>query len=374
MIDSIPQRLDVVRRRSRELLIDFQHDSGSFPAATDFSVYRDYCWFRDGSFVADTLSQLGEAERATAFHRWCAKVVDDRAFQIDALVQKHKTGTLIEIDEFLPTRYTLGGDEGSEAWWNFQLDGYGTWLFVLAQHLDRHDVDAQEFVPAIEQLVRYLHAFGDRSCFDWWEEFEDQQHVSTLGAVSAGLQAASEVLVGEVAELAKSAAERIRSIVTNAHAALGYLPKWVGFESVDGSLLSCLTPFEIVEPGTAVAERTYERIVTELVNDGVFRYRGDTFYGGGEWILLTALLGLYEVETNRLGLATKRLHWIVAQADLNGDLPEQTDAHCQFPDRVQEWKDRWGTVATPLLWSHAMFLQLDRALALHESRQTVTTT
>jgi hypothetical protein len=28
----------------------------------------------------------------------------------------------------------------------------------------------------------------------------------------------------------------------------------------------------------------------------------------------------------------------------------------QFADDVEPWLERWGPVATPLLWSHAMFL------------------
>ena len=32
--------------------------------------------------------------------------------------------------------------------------------------------------------------------------------------------------------------------------------------------------------------------------------------------------------------------------------------HLLDPAFRQEWIDRWGTVATPLLWSHAMLLRL----------------
>jgi len=37
-------------------------------------------------------------------------------------------------------------------------------------------------------------------------------------------------------------------------------------------------------------------------------------------------------------------------------LPEQVTVASQFPDEVEPWLERWGPVATPLLWSHAMFL------------------
>jgi len=34
------------------------------------------------------------------------------------------------------------------------------------------------------------------------------------------------------------------------------------------------------------------------------------------------------------------------------------DDHLLDPTHVAEWLERWGTVATPLLWSHAMFVRL----------------
>lgn len=355
--------LEVVRRRSRQLLIETQHDSGALPAATEFSVYRDYCWFRDGAFIADALSQIGEVAAASAFHRWCAAVIDVRAERIASLVDKKLSGLPISTHEYLPTRYTLTGEESSEEWWNFQLDGYGTWLLVLEAHLTRHGLDAREFSSSVETTVRYLDAFGDLACFDWWEEFEQERHLSTLGAIAAGLGAASRLLDGSGATVAEIASNRIGDVIDAASSRLGYLPKWLGSEEVDGSLLCCLTHFRTVAAGGRVAEATYEKVVSDLVAEGVFRYRGDTFFGGGEWILLTAWLGLYEVKTGRIELAQSRLDWILDQANSNGDLPEQVDVRCQFPGRVKEWQDRWGPVATPLLWSHAMFIQLDTALA-----------
>ncbi len=45
-------------------------------------------------------------------------------------------------------------------------------------------------------------------------------------------------------------------------------------------------------------------------------------------------------------------------------MPEQVDAHLLAPDRFDEWVDRWGTVARPLLWSHAMLIRLVVELGL----------
>jgi isomaltose glucohydrolase len=119
-----------------------------------------------------------------------------------------------------------------------------------------------------------------------------------------------------------------------------------------------------VAPGSEVAERTYEKIRTDLLRGGVYRYLGDTFYGGGEWLILTAWLGWYEARTGRSERAWSRLEWIAAQATPEGLLPEQVSGRTQDPAYIEEWTKRWGPVATPLLWSHAMYLTLATELGV----------
>jgi GH15 family glucan-1,4-alpha-glucosidase len=96
---------------------------------------------------------------------------------------------------------------------------------------------------------------------------------------------------------------------------------------------------------------------------GVYRYRGDTYYGGGEWILLACSLGWYEVMRGNADAALSIREWARAQARTNGDLPEQVSEHVQSPEMVAPWVERWGPAASPLLWSHAMYLILEAALA-----------
>ena len=39
--------------------------------------------------------------------------------------------------DYLPARYNLDGTRHEDDWWNFQVDGYGTWLWALERHLGR---------------------------------------------------------------------------------------------------------------------------------------------------------------------------------------------------------------------------------------------
>ena len=97
------------------------------------------------------------------------------------------------------------------------------------------------------------------------------------------------------------------------------------------------------------------------------RYLGDTFYGGGEWTLLTAWLGWQRVLAgDREGYQECR-RWVAAAAVQPGnELPEQVTVAPQDARMVDPWVERWGPVATPLLWSHAMWILL--TLAAEERR------
>ncbi|MGN9778095.1 glycoside hydrolase family 15 protein [Micromonospora sp. H33] len=350
---------------SLTLIEAHQHPSGAYPASPDYPVYR-YSWLRDGAFIADAMSRAGRADSADGFLRWCATVIEARAGRIADLVARAERGEKIGADEMLPTRYTLDGGDGDEPWWNFQLDGYGTWLWMLVAHAARHGRPLAAYRPAVTATVDYLIAFGDRPCYDWWEEHAEHRHVATLGAVLAGLRAVvhagdehGEPLL-DAARAAAAAAKvsEFEALIATEGAADGHLTKWLGGTAVDGSLLACLTPFDLVDPGSTVAERTYEEVRDQLLRGGVYRYLGDTFYGGGEWLILTAWLGWHEARTGRTEAARQRLEWIAGQATPEGHLPEQVSGQTQRPEYIAEWTERWGPVATPLLWSHAMFVTL----------------
>ena len=113
---------------------------------------------------------------------------------------------------------------------------------------------------------------------------------------------------------------------------------------------------------------TVARVEAELLgpDGGVYRYGADTFYGGGQWPVLTAAYGLACLRRDGSGdraRAEAALAWIEEQRDARSRLPEQSHRYVLAPAKLPEWEARWGPVATPLTWSHAMTLLLARALA-----------
>jgi len=356
-----PHAAPGTRRAALDVILRHQHPSGGYPACPTFEVYG-YSWFRDGAFIAEGADRAGAATSARAFHKWCAGVLTSRAARIENIVATLRSGGTPAAGEWLPARYTLeGDDEGDTGWWNFQLDGYGTWLHLLVTHLRRHAADPGPYREAARLACEYISAAWNTPCFDWWEEDSGQRHVATLSSLEAGLRAAvdSGLADGDTADRARTAADEIATAVRREGMIDGHLIKWMGGpDAVDASLLAALTPFGLLDK--RLAEKTLTAVERDLLHEGgVYRYLADTFYGGGRWPVLSALLGWHYSRTGRLKEAQQLLHWIDGQLTADGLLPEQAPEGRRLePGREQEWLDRWGANATPLLWSHGMYLIL----------------
>ena len=279
--------------RSVEVILAGQSPAGGYVACPNFEQYR-YSWFRDGSFVADAMREIGQVPSADRFFDWCARIVLARP-----------TGPW-------DARYTLEGERDPSDWPKLQTDGLGLLLWALR----RRGTTRWEEAAALVRSWLGLH--WSEPSVDWWEEREGS-HAATLWCIGEGLDS-DEIRREAVARAA---------------------------DRVDASQLFIGTP-ELVE-----------RVESTLVSPGggVWRNLDDEYYGGGEWILLTALLGLAQPARARECLA-----WIERHAAPNGDLPEQVQDHLLRPEWFEPWVEKWGTPASPLLWSHAMYLRLHHAL------------
>jgi GH15 family glucan-1,4-alpha-glucosidase len=345
---------------SLRVIADGQAASGAFVASPTFSQYG-YAWLRDGSFVAEALDLAGEPGRASRFHAWVAALVQASTDGLERARVAARRGELPDQGEYLHCRYQLDGRRSAGEWHTFQLDGPGIWLWSLAHHLRHGGVLDGHMLAAAGIVARYLGDLWALPCADAWEEHPERVHTSTLAAIRAGLGAAI-TLDGGLAddEAVRAARDGIESRL--ATFTTGYT-KWPGSQEVDASLLWMVAPYGSVAPGEPRFAATLERIEAELVDidGGLHRYPTDTFYGGGAWPVLTAAHGrvlLRRGAPGDLDRAHAALRWIEAQADEDGRLPEQVAGRALAPDRIDEWRDRWGESARPLLWSHAAYLAL----------------
>lgn len=282
-----------LRRDSIRVILAGQARSGAYVASPTFDVYR-FAWLRDGCFVADAMREAGRVESCDRFLDWCAR-----------LVMRSPEGPF-------DARYTLDGKRDPSDWPHRQIDGWGLFLGTV-----RRRGSARWDEPAA-RVARWLEQVWGEPCVDWWEEREGV-HAATLWCVGNGL--GSEEIRREALARAGRRLDASLLFVGTAD-----LVAWV-----EESLVS---------PG-----------------GGVWRHLEDEYYGGGEWLLLTAMLGLAKPER-----AGECLAWIERHATPGGELPEQSQDHLLRPDRFAPWVERWGEPACPLLWSHAMYLRLHHAV------------
>ena len=361
MMELMPDAAAALRASSLRVLADAQAGTGAIIASRTFSQY-DYCWFRDSAFIAHALLVSGEHERAGRFHRWAADVVMRESDTIERAIADRRAGKPVDPSDILDARFRVDGSRGDEPWPNFQLDGVGAWLWSLREWvMTCNGGSAGDVADSVRLASDYLAALWDQPSFDCWEEHGGQVHVSTLAAIYAGLRAGSD-LVGEPEW--RAVAGRARALALGAGASGGRLRKHLGSELVDGSLIWAGVPFGLLDPADPVMTATAHAIEADLTGPtgGIYRYLGDSYYGGGEWIPLAAHLGWYWAKAGQPDKARALLNWVESTATPDGLLPEQTLDAVQQPPYVKTWTARWGPVATPLTWSHAAYLILDREL------------
>jgi GH15 family glucan-1,4-alpha-glucosidase len=189
----------------------------------------------------------------------------------------------------------------------------------------------------------------------------EEVHVSTLGSVVAGLRAAARApfLDSARAAVAAGTADAALELLLAHGTRDGHLIKWIGSSEVDASLAALAAPLAVIPASSPIGLATIAELDRALnAGGGVHRFLADTYYGGGQWPLLSCMLGLAHAAAGDRDRAFDLLRWSAAAVRESGTMPEQVDDHLLAPGFVAEWEERWGPSADPLLWSYAMYLRL----------------
>lgn len=368
---------------SIRIILDNQSKWGSYIASPSFPTYH-YCWLRDGSFIAHAMDIAGEYESATAFYRWVGRTIQAHSSKVDQVRRYLEAGEPISKDDVLHTRYTLDGREVTvdSTWGNFQIDGYGTWLWALAEHVRLSGSTAllQELAGAIQITLSYLELVWILPNYDCWEEYPEYLHSYSLATVFAGFDSAARLARTGMFDIdpvgLDAQAGQVRDFILKYAVLDGRLvkhicpergqqpPRPVSQNGVDSSLIGVALPCGVFALDDPLVQATIRAIETDLQRPGggVYRYRYDVYYGGGEWPLLTAWLGWYYARTGNPEKAAELREWIESRSGESCELPEQVSEHTLSPRHYEPWLKKWGPVACPLLWSHAMYIILVNAL------------
>lgn len=349
-----------LRSTSTDIIRRFQSDTGAYVACPNFEAYR-FCWLRDGTFIAYAMDRVGEHRSARKFYLWVGSALRGQVDRLERIAGALSEGRNPDPSQMLPTRYRLDGRPAEDDWPNFQLDGYGTWLWGLAEHIRMTGETGllSKVRAAVDLTVRYLSLAWQLPNYDCWEELGDRIHPATLACLYGGLTAINCYLRRD--DVSGLSGE-IRSFILTHGVSDGRFVKSVGHGGVDASLMWLAVPFAVVEPENPTMVATVREIERNLYHQGVHRYPEDTYYGGGEWPLLASWLGWYYCRAGRPEAAAPILEWVESCANPSGELPEQVSTHVNAAEYLPEWEKRWGPVATPLLWSHAMHLVLHEEL------------
>lgn len=202
----------------------------------------------------------------------------------------------------------------------------------------------------------YLTNLWSTPNYDCWEENGDKVHTSTLCCIYGGLEFISRYIKREGL---LDTVSQIKEYILKNCSLNGRLAKHAGSDNIDASLLWAAVPFNIFNLKSSIIVSTVKKIEDRLLYKcGVHRYPEDTYYGGGLWLLLSCSPGWYYAETGERKKAGEILNWVGSKANSEGEMPEQVLDHVNSPEYIKQWRDRWGEIALPLLWSHAMYLIL----------------
>lgn len=358
-MNSLYLRQDPLAQSSVELILAGQDKSGAYVASPTFSQYG-YAWLRDGAFCALAMHLSGHSQSAKDFNDWVGTTVLAYENLFTEAKLRLEGGKRILPESAPPTRFHLDGSveiDHHEVWPNYQLDGYGTWLAVLPQIQSDY---SKSLLAAVTTVSDFLALSWSHPCYDCWEEGGDLLHGSTLLAVAGGLKAAAKI-TENASYLAES--EKIVELLERDFVHGNHFVKHRRDTRLDASLAWAALPHQVYETSHPLVLGTIAAIERELrtPSGGVKRYRGDTYFGGGDWVLLEGLLAWNEAKNGKREFWESSRNWFISIADSEFHLPEQVLNNVQEPSMVKPWEERWGKSAHPLLWSHAMYL-----LMLHE--------
>ena len=350
---------DPLARESVKQILKWQDKSGAYVASPTFLQYG-YAWLRDGAFCALAMHLSDQTESALKFNSWVGSTVLKYENLFTEANLRLEDGKRVLPECAPPTRFHMDGSveiDHHEVWPNYQLDGYGTWLAILPQIETSY---SNSLLAAVRVVAEFLvHAWSSPS-YDCWEEGGDLLHGSTLLAVAGGLKAAAQI-TGDQNYLTEF--NKIVRFIEKNFVVDGHFVKHLGNERIDASLAWASLPHQVYDSSHPLVLGTIQAIREQLRNPsgGVKRYIGDTYYGGGDWVLLEGLLAWTEAKNANRPFWEDSRRWISSIADSNYLLPEQLLDHVQDPQMISPWEAKWGNSANPLLWSHAMYL-----LMLHE--------
>jgi oligosaccharide amylase len=326
-------------------------DTRSLVAAGD--TYN-YCWWRDGGYIAKAMDEAGLFENADRFLDFATECQNPdgsffhRHFPDGAIGSTWHPPPFLQIDQ---TATVIAA-----AWHHFKRGGDPDILLGLW--------------PLVKGAANFLVDFRDSETglpapsFDLWEE-RLAIHTYSTAAVAHALERAARIAneIGKDPAAWRTASSEIHD------AALKYLwdaekQRFVRSiaprdDRIDASVLFALKlgllPWS--DPRARTVVDAIEQRLWANPLGGLARYEGDVYYGQeNPWVICTLWLAEARLYLGDRDRCRELLEWVAGKATPTRLLPEQIDRATGEPKS-----------ATPLAWSHSTFVDVVHKYAESEA-------
>lgn len=339
--ETVPEAWQELLRRSlltiRTLV---SQDFGGVVASPTLEPDYRYCWSRDGTYVAYALDQYGYHEDAEAFYQWCGEV-------------QEPDGGWIQ-------RYHIAKTPAPS--WGEQEDQCAIILWGMGQHykLTKDESFLKDVWPTIKRGVDHLLRTRDTETglvgpsLDLWEE-KRALHTYTNAAAFAALRESANIasFLGFDALAASWSAEsgKVRDGILdhlwdekNNRFLKSVKPRDA---DIDTAILGLSYPFSVLEADDPRILSTARQIESafSFSTQGIGRYPGDVYHGGNPWFITTLWMALYHCQLGNYEKAKTLIDWSAKHVDELQLFAEQVNRENGEP-----------ISASPLAWSHAMFI------------------
>ncbi len=335
-----------VYRRSLFVMHNCTSSNGAIIASPDSRTNRsngdgyNYCWWRDGGYVCQAMSESGMHESAAAFLRFAGECQEEDGSFLHRHFPDGYLGATWHPPSFVQVDQTAAVVEA--AWHHYHCTGN---LDELLHHWDM-----------VRRAADFLMQFVDERglplpSFDLWEEHK-MVGAYSVAAVVRGLRAAANVgqALAKRSDFWNQAADRMQEAAIrelwNGETGTFYKSLGPKDSTIDASALLA-NFFEPGDPRAAASVKAIEERLWVGGIGGIARYEGDQYYGEeNPWIICTLWLAQSHVKLGNLDRARDLIEWAAEQAGPGELLPEQMVAATGEHVSV-----------VPLVWSHSTFVQ-----------------
>lgn len=357
---------------------------GGIIASCDSSIYnygRDYysyVWPRDGAYAIWPLIRLGYTHEPQKFFSFCRDIITPEGY----LMHKYQPDKAIGS-----TWHPLVHGKRSEL--AIQEDETASVIYILGEYYNHtRDIEfaSSLYTTLVQPAANFMARFMDEqtnlphASYDLWEEkFLTNTYTAAL-TYQALLVAAEFAELLEYPDNAAHWRNAARKIIKGFPAFFdperrlyrkGYLLKEDASLHYDNTLdissLYGVVMYGVQSPSAPEVRRTVHAIETTLLNTspsgGSPRYEHDRYfevdnnYMGNPWFVTSLWMAQYYIKAGRVDDGRQIMQWTLANALPSGVLSEQVHPVDSSPLSV-----------TPLVWSHAEFINTALDLSAHVAR------